>query len=355
MNEFKWYDIFSPFVGIDLTTFYIGGAKKPRRVALSPANISTGFGTATANPQTGQYGYTLDPRLSALRDEFYGATNQFLPSAQQQQFAQGMVGQGQGLFGIGTNQLNQAVGVNPNDIASQYFNDIQNLQAPNRAIEASQLADQLFKTGRSGAATAFNGGFVNPEQFALLQARNQQDGNLAIQAQTFGRDQMNNDIRRALGLQEAGAQQIQTGEQLRMQPFQQANSIFGLGTGIEGLGANNLNTAINAASLQMQAQQQQQATENARAQAGSGGGFLGGLANAGLQIGLAKMTGGGSLFGGMGGSSPTSGLGSVFGNNGFFNGVGAANSSYSPFNSNIGMGGFGGPANFGGGTLGPSF
>ena len=71
-----------------------------------------------------------------------------------------------------------------------------------------------------------------------------------------------------------------------MMPFAQASQLFGLGTGLEGLGASSLDFAGNAAQMQLAAQAQQQAVNNARASAGKGGGgLLGGIAQLGSAAG----------------------------------------------------------------------
>lgn len=63
------------------------GGEDADYVPIRPANVTTGFGTALADPEKGIYNYTLDPRLAAMRDIFYGAANQFLPTEAQQMFA----------------------------------------------------------------------------------------------------------------------------------------------------------------------------------------------------------------------------------------------------------------------------
>lgn len=256
-----------------------GGGKgdKPKSVAVIPATASTGFGTATANPMTGQYGYTLDPRLAAMRDVFYGGAQDFLPTEEQQAFAQQVGGQGQGLFGTGSDFLNQALAVNPQEVGQQYYSDVQNLMRDDRATEEARLADTLFRSGRSGAATAYGGGYLNPEQFALLKAREQANQRLAIDAETLGRQRQAGDVQFAQGLQGLGLNQYGAGQDLRMQPYAQANQLFGYGTGIESLGFQPLNIATGAIQAQLALQQQQQAAENAKASGGKGGGLLGGV------------------------------------------------------------------------------
>ena len=154
---------------------------------------------------------------------------------------------------------------------------------------------------------------------------------------------------------------------LSMRPYQNVNTLFGMGAGVEGLGYSTLDAVNNFAGKQMQwqqAQQQNQQAMNDAKAARSNNSFGRSLANAAVNMGLNYATGGmsGMMGGGSGGSlanwftslgqgsSPSSGL---FGNSGFYNNVSPWNSSYSPQNLGIGMGGYNAPANFGGGTLSP--
>jgi hypothetical protein len=311
MNILKGFEFFIPLAFTDTLNFYIGGSKKPKRAPLVPANVSTGFGTATADPRTGQYSYTLDPRLAQLRDVFYGASGQFLPTDMQNMFSQGMTDQAMSTYGRGSDFLNQALGLNPQEVAAQYYSDIQGLQAPFRELENSQLADSLFKSGRSGAASAFNAsGYLNPEQFALLQSRAQSDRALGIEAENLGRSRQLSDLNTAFGIQQGGLGAYNAGQGLRMMPFAQAGQLFGLGTELEGLGQNTLGFAGDMSKLQLAAQAQQQAVNNARASAGKGGG---GLLGSAMDLGkmyLATKTGGASEAFGLGSTAiPSTGAG----------------------------------------------
>lgn len=338
-----------------------GKGKKPRRIAIKPANVSTGFGTAVANPQTGQYSYNLDPRLAEMRDMFYGGAESFAPTEQDGAFARQVSDQGMGMFGQGQNFMNQALGMNPNDVAQQYYSDVQNLMSTDRAQEEARLANTLFKTGRTGAATGMEGGYVNPEQFALLRAREMANTQLGIESQQRGRQQQQGDAAFGQQLMGQGLGNFEGGFMAGQTPYNAMSNLFGIGAGIEGLGVNTLGMGMDAASMQMSAQQQQQQVANARAAAGSSG-LLPRLGQTAMQAGqmyLNAKTGGmagggsGSMFSNLlSGSSPSS---NPFSNSGFGNNVPFFNSFNTPMNTNIGMGGFSGPANYGGGTFGPNF
>ena len=331
-------------------------SKKPKVAALQmkPTTVTTGFGSGTYDPSTGQAGYTLSDPLAQMRDVFYGAAGDFLPTPEQQAYAQQVGNFGQKLFSTATGtDLQQQI--------ADYYNQQQNILAPGRERESAQLADAQFKTGRLGYGTGTQGGYINPQQFALQQAREQQNAQLLLGSEDRARAIQQQDIARALGLADSSAA-------LSMQPYQQAYGLFGYGTGIEGLGGNVLNTVGQFAPLQFSwqnaQQQNQQAMNDAKA---SGGGFLGGIGGSLLNAGLNYATGGisgavqgaagGNILGGLSslwsGSSPSSGISGMFG--GIGSGWGGSTIGYTPTNTNIGLGGYTAPVNYGGGTLGPSW
>lgn len=278
----KWF--FNPLEFIKSCTFYLGGGDEPAYVPITPSNVSTGFGTGVANPETGQYSYTLDPRLANIRDVFYNASNQFMPTAEEQQFARNVSNTGMSTFGRGNEFLNQALGLDTNQIGTDYYRQIQNILAPDRAQEESRLANTLFKSGRTGAATGVEGGYLNPEQFALLKARERANQELAINSAQYGRAQREGDVGFASRLMGSGLNTYEAGKQTGLTPYQNMASLFGLGTNLEGLGLNaNLGTAISTIPYQQAVQQRKQEYENAKAASGGKGG-LGGLLQAGMDI-----------------------------------------------------------------------
>lgn len=282
-------------------------SKKPPKLKLKPVGIATGYGTASVNPKTGQYGYTLDPRLASMRDMFYGAAEGFAPTEQETQFAQGVQSGGQDIFGLGQDWLGQATAYDPNAAGQQYYSDVMKLQSADRAAEEARLADTMFRTGRTGAATSYDGGYLNPEQFALLKAREQANQGLAIKAEDLGRSRQQQMIDQALGLSKAGLGQYQTGFGLEAMPYETMNSLFGYGTGIEGLGANLLPFALQANQQQMGIQQAMQQNKASR-QSGGFGGLFGGLLSSGLSA-MGGWSGLGSAVGGLFGGGTSSGSG----------------------------------------------
>lgn len=257
--------------------------KKPKvaELQMKPTTATTGFGTGVYDPKTGNVGYTLAEPLAGMRDEFYGAADEFLPSQEQELFAQQVGDYGRGLFADATNY-------DIDQMTSDYYNRQQDILRPDRDIEQASLQDRLFGTGRTGYGTGTDGGYINPQQYALQRARMSADAQLALGAEDRARGIQSTDISRGLGMMDVESS-------LRMNPYQQASTLFGIGTGIEGLGFQNLNTVAQFAPMQMQWQQAQQANQqaqnNAKASGGLGG-LFGGLVNAGLNYATGGMSGG---------------------------------------------------------------
>jgi hypothetical protein len=280
-------------------------SKKPKVAALQmkPTTVTTGFGTGSYNPATGNVGYTLDPTLQQFRDMFYGAAEGMAPTEEQMAFAQQVGDYGTGLF-------NRAANLDVNQMTQDYYNQQQNLLAPSRAQEESRKGDTLFKQGRTGAGIGVLGGagYINPEQFALNYAREQANNQMLMGAEDRARGIQATDLNNAFGY-------INTGNALSMQPYQNVATLFGQGADIEGLGYNTLNTVGQFAPMQFQwqdaQQKNQQAINNAKA---SGGGFMSSLGGSLLNAGIGYATGGwggaamGAL-GGMGGGASTPGFG----------------------------------------------
>ena len=285
------------------------GGDEAEYVPMKPANVSTGFGIGLADPEKGKYSYTLDPRLAAMRDIFYGATGEFMPTEAEKQFAQQVSQQGMGLFGQGQSLLNQALGLNTGDISQKYYTDMQNLMATDRAEEEARLANTLFKSGRTGVGVGTQGGYINPEQFSLLRARELANQQLAIQADDLARARREGDVGFASRLMGTGLSTYGSGKQTQAAPYQTMASIFGLGTGLEQLGMQNtLGTAMSALPIHAQIQAGKQAVENANASGGKGGaGLLGTVADIGLNYASGGLSGLGQNLSSIWSQSPIGG------------------------------------------------
>lgn len=272
-------------------------SKAIQAAQFKPYSLTTGFGSSSFNGQTGTY--TLDPRLAAMRDIFYGGAMQAVPDTSQKAFAEQLRREGEGLF-------TSAAAMSPEKLAQDYVERQLNILAPSRAEEEARLADTLFKTGRTGAAVGMGGGYVNPEQFALLSAREMANKTLGLEALDRSRAIQQQDLQRALGY-------YGLANELEMQPYQQASTLFGLGTGIESLGAGTLQGGLSAGQMASGANQQVSQLlmnqENSRVRYANDPGFWGSLIQGGIQSFVNPL--GTSLGNTMSGwfSSPTAGSG----------------------------------------------
>lgn len=210
---------------------------------FKPYAVTSGFGTSAFDKDKQTATYTLDPRLAQYRDQLYGLNEQAM-----------------GNINLDTQQA-----------AQNYYNQQQGLMAGSRGAEDIALRQQQLNSGRiglglSGAAMGAGAGtgYVNPEQYQRDLARGQIDAQLAANADQIARQQLDEDIARATGL-------------------------FSVGTGVEQLGYNTMDTGANYG--------------KAQAQAGSQAGSLlyGGLNDA-AQSNLAGDLSQAKLFGSLGSS-----------------------------------------------------
>lgn len=260
-----------------LSNIFGGDAPKLKMKSTTSTGL---FGTGTYNPKTGKQTYELAPELQQMQDIYYGAAQQFLPTQASTDYANYLQQTGQGI-------LNQAIGMSPQEYAAQLYQQGSDILAPQREQEAAMLADKLFKTGRFGAATGYGEGYINPEQFTLLSAYGQSDKQRLFDTIAQAYDRQNREQLRGLGLMEAGQQQ-------RMLPYQQAQQLFGVGTGIAGLGQNDIQNLYNYANMTNQQQLAKYNADMANWQA-SGGGLFSSIANSlasGLGAGLGGKAGG---------------------------------------------------------------
>jgi len=262
---------------------------------FKPYSVSTGFGTSNFNTDNQTAGYTLDPRLAGFRDVFYNAAQGMAPTAEQTKYANDVSNYGINLFG-------KAANLDTNKIAQDYYNQQQNILNPMRTQENVTLGDTLFKTGRTGAGvgmtnTAGQTGYVNPEQFALLSAREAENAKLAAGSTDRARQMQIDDLNKALGY-------YGIGQQFKTDPYTAMNSLFGYGAGIEKLGLSPLtlgadigtssaNAGANVGKLLAQQEDARVAAENTP---GFFENLLGTALNAGVAYATGGMGGGGGLF-----------------------------------------------------------
>jgi hypothetical protein len=157
-----------------------------------------------------------------------------------QQYAP-LSGAATGLFNLGQQYLAQT----PEQVAAQYMASQQDLLAPSRERQMSQLQNQLYQQGRGGLSVGATGarpsgaqglGATTPEMEAYYNAMAQQDAALAAQAQQAGQQQ----VAFGTGLFGQGANllnQYQTGQVGALSPFQ---AYLAATQGIESLGQSPL-------------------------------------------------------------------------------------------------------------------
>jgi len=211
-----------------------------------PVGVTTRYGASNFQFDPSGYltgaGYTVSPELKAYQDRLQALTGGALTQAEmaQQQYAPLQQG-AQGLFGLGQQYLQQT----PEQVASQYMRQQQDLLAPSRERQYAQLQNQLFQQGRGGLSVGATGlrpsgagglGATTPEMEAYYNALAQQDLQLASQAQQAGQQ----NVAFGAGLLGSGAGlmgQYQAGQVGALSPF---TSYLGAGSTIESLGQQPL-------------------------------------------------------------------------------------------------------------------
>ena len=211
-----------------------------------PVGVTTRYGSSQFQFDPSGYltgaGYTVSPELKAYQDRLQALTGGALTQAEmaQQQYAP-LQQSATGLFGLGQQYLQQT----PEQVASQYMRQQQDLLAPSRERQYAQLQNQLFQTGRGGLSVGATGlrpsgaaglGATTPEMEAYYNALAQQDLQLAAQAQQAG--QQNVAFGAGLLGQGAGLMgQYQAGQVGALSPF---TTYLGAGSTIESLGQQPL-------------------------------------------------------------------------------------------------------------------
>jgi hypothetical protein len=199
-----------------ITDIFGGDEPDYSQAEFKPYNITGPAGGISYEGRTGTI--TLSPELQALYARFTGGATEALPSADQTAFANQVSQYGQGLFG-------QAANLDTGAMTSDYYNRVLAGLNPQREQENVTLANTLFSQGRTGAGAGVEGGYVNPEQFALLKAREQANAGIYLNAEDRARQIQTEQLQRALGY-------YGMGNELRTQPYTTAANILGYGTGL---------------------------------------------------------------------------------------------------------------------------
>lgn len=215
-----------------VTNLFGGQKVDTSQAAFKPYAISTPAGSSYFDTATGKGGVTFSPELQSMWDKYLSAAEGAMPSAEQTQFAGDLSTYGKQLFGT-------SIGMDTNQMAKDYYNQQQAILEPTRAQESSRLNDTMFSRGTLGAGVGMGEGYINPQQYALQQARGQQDLELALASTDRSRAIQNEDIQRALGF-------YGMGQELAYQPYAQSANILGYGTELQNLALPSLGYGLEA-------------------------------------------------------------------------------------------------------------
>lgn len=163
---------------------------------FKPVGVTTRFGTTDytyddkGNLATA--GYTLTPELKAIQDKLMsGATLSLDEAKKVADLYDPLKKASASLFDLGTSYLAKT----PEQVASDYMAKQQDLLAPSRERQMSQLQNTLFQQGRGGLSVGATSarpsgarglGATTPEMEAYYNALAQQDAALAAGAQQAG-------------------------------------------------------------------------------------------------------------------------------------------------------------------------
>jgi hypothetical protein len=245
-------------------------AREAARVAaeaqkFKPVGVTTRFGTtdytydAEGNLKTA--GYTLTPELKAIQDKLMsGATLSLDEAKKVADLYDPLKKASASLFDLGTSYLAKT----PEQVASDYMAKQQDLLAPSRERQLSQLQNTLFQTGRGGLSVGATSarpsgarglGATTPEMEAYYNALAQQDAALAAGAQQAGQQS----VLFGKGLLGAGGEflgKYTAGQTSAYDPFKTllstAGTVESMGAGAldvgTALGGRRTTAASNAAS-----------------------------------------------------------------------------------------------------------
>jgi hypothetical protein len=184
--------------GTKLSTDTATTAAKTAAEAMKfkPVGVTTRFGatdyTYDAAGNLTNAGYTLTPDLKAIQDKLMsGATLSLDEAKKVADLYDPLKKASSSLFDLGTSYLAKT----PEQVASDYMAKQQDLLAPSRERQMSQLQNTLFQQGRGGLSVGATSarpsgarglGATTPEMEAYYNALAQQDASLAAGAQQAG-------------------------------------------------------------------------------------------------------------------------------------------------------------------------
>jgi hypothetical protein len=193
--------VISGGVGLFGTKLATDTATEAARVAaeaqkFKPVGVTTRFGatnyTYDDKGNLATAGYTLTPELKAIQDKLMsGATLSLDEAKKVADLYDPLKKASTSLFDLGTSYLAKT----PEQVASDYMAKQQDLLAPSRERQMSQLQNTLFQQGRGGLSVGATSarpsgarglGATTPEMEAYYNALAQQDAALAAGAQQAG-------------------------------------------------------------------------------------------------------------------------------------------------------------------------
>jgi hypothetical protein len=230
------------------------------------------FGSADFDYENNKANYELSPELIQLRDMFM---NQALGGVNEDDIAQG-----QAIKDKGMSMFNEAYGRDISKVGSDYYSDLQSILAPERAKTEQRLSNNLFASGRMGQGSAAyeGGGYLNPERMEYLTSMNREDNQLAVESLSRARQERLSDMTTGMGY-------YGMGNDLRLQPYNDVYSLFGMGSGVEATGMKpfEMGMGLGNSAIQGQVAQAGLYGQGANAQ------YQTGAANAGAFTNLVGM------------------------------------------------------------------
>jgi hypothetical protein len=215
--------------------------------AFQPFGMSTNFGSSNfqIDPSTGRViggGYSLNPQMQALQMGLFNqmANTNLNPDVSQFQTAANQA------FGAGTNLFDlgrQYTSISPEQAQQQYMERTQAALAAGRERDKAAVANQVFRTGRTGIATGGTASGMlqsNPEYAALYNARAQQDLDISQRAQEQGRANQAfgaNLYQQGAGLNQSGAGMLSGMQNYQTAAYNPLRAALGIASDIETLGS----------------------------------------------------------------------------------------------------------------------
>jgi hypothetical protein len=209
------------------------GLRASEMARFRPIGLRTGFGSSNflANElgQVEDAVYELTPELQAIRNRLMTSAGGYDPT-QLGQAAQPLMGGASSLFNLGQQYLAES----PQAAAQRFVQQQQELLAPSRAAQLSDVRSNLFARGRGGLGvqTGTGGAPASPELQAYYNALGRQDLQLAARGQQAGMEQ----TKFGAGLFGTGSELLGQVPRLTSAGYGPLETQLGLARTVEGLG-----------------------------------------------------------------------------------------------------------------------